>query len=389
MSSGLYYEASYSSLCKDGESVCGDKVEIVKSAGSIMAVLSDGLGSGIKANVLSTLTTRIASYMLKEGSDIDDVVDTIGKTLPICQVRGVAYSTFSIVRLTPDGAGNIVEFDTPDAFLYREGTVTKISTKPRKVAEKQVLEGEFSVKDGDHIFMVSDGVMHAGLGDIMNLGWQWENVAEYLRRTVPKSRGDSAQLSRQLTGVCDQFYAGKPGDDTTAVCIAARQPRITSVAIGPPRKRELDAEMVKKFMLKPGRKVICGGATGNLFARELGANMEIDLSTGGDGIPPMARMRGVDMVTEGIITLTRALDILGSVDSGEMTKGGLVGRDAASLLAKALLDSDRLDFLIGRAENTAHTDGASLVDYRFKGQAIDAVIRMMRALGKDVNVTYY
>jgi len=212
MSQGLFYEASYSSLCKDGESVCGDKVEIVKSAGSVMAVLSDGLGSGIKANVLSTLTTRIASYMLKEGSDIDDVVDTIGKTLPICQVRGVAYSTFSIVRLTPDGLGNIVEFDTPDAFLYREGTVTKISTRPRKVAQKQVLEGEFAVKDGDHIFMVSDGVMHAGLGDVMNLGWQWENVAEYLRRAVPKARGDSAQLKaadRRLRPVLRRQAGGR------------------------------------------------------------------------------------------------------------------------------------------------------------------------------------
>ena len=389
MSSGLYYEASYSSLCKHGETICGDRVEIVKASGSIMAVLSDGLGSGIKANVLSTLTTRIATYMLKEGSGIEDVVDTIGRTLPICQVRGVACSTFSIVRLSEGGVGNIVEYDTPDIFLYREGTVTKISTKKRKVAEKEVLEGSFEVKDGDHLFMVSDGVIHAGLGDVLNLGWQWENVAEYIRKTVPKARGDSAQLSKWLTGVCDQFYGGKPGDDTTVVCIAARQPRMTSVAIGPPSRKELDAELVRKFMGRPGRKIICGGTTGNLFARELGAEMEIDLGTGGDGIPPMAKMKGVDMVTEGIITLTSALDKLGAVDAGEMTKAGMTGRDAASLLAKALLDADRLDFFVGRAKNVAHTDAASLVDYRFKSQAVDAVIRMMRALGKDVSVTYY
>lgn len=389
MSPGLFFEASWSSLCKDGENVCGDKVEITRSPGSLTVVLSDGLGSGVKANVLSTLTTRIASFMLKEGSDIEEVVDTIGRTLPICSVRGVAYSTFSILRLTSDGKGSIVEYDTPDAFLYRVGTVTKVMTSARKVGDKQVLEGSFEVKDGDHIFMVSDGVVHAGLGDVLNLGWQWENVAEYLRKTVPKARGDSSQLARWLTGVCDQFYGGHPGDDTTVVCIAARIPRTASVAIGPPRKREQDAEMVRKFMARPGRKIVCGGATGNLFARELGAEMDVDLSTGGDGIPPMARMRGIDMVTEGIITITRAFDILGAVDAGEITKGGIGGRDAASLLARALIDSDRIDFFVGRAENTAHTDAASLVDFRFKSQAIDALIRMMRALGKEVSVTYY
>ena len=141
MSQGLFYEASYSSLCKDGESVCGDKVEIVKSAGSVMAVLSDGLGSGIKANVLSTLTTRIASYMLKEGSDIDDVVDTIGKTLPICQVRGVAYSTFSIVRLTPDGLGNIVSSIRPTPSFTGRGRSRRSAPDPAKWRRNRSLRG--------------------------------------------------------------------------------------------------------------------------------------------------------------------------------------------------------------------------------------------------------
>ena len=386
---GLYYEASYTSLIKHGESICGDRVEIARAPGSVMVVMSDGLGSGVKANVLSTLTTRIASYMLKEGSSIDDVVDIVGRTLPICQVRGVAYSTFSILQLFEDGRGILVEYDTPDAFLYRAGTVTKVDTEKRKVGDKLILEGEFEVKDGDHIFLVTDGVIHAGLGGILNLGWQWENVAEYLRRTVPKARGDSAQLARWLTGVCDQFYAGKPGDDTTVVCVSARQPRLTSIAIGPPRSKDKDSEMVKRFMQKPGRKAICGGATGNLFARELGAEIDVDLGSGGDGVPPMGSMRGIDLITEGIITLTRALDILGAVDAGEIVKGAISGKDAASMLVKLLLESDRLDFFVGRAENVAHTDGVSLVDYRFKGQAVDALIRMMKALGKEVSVTYY
>lgn len=386
---GLYYEASYTSLIKYGESICGDRVEIARAPGSVMAVMSDGLGSGVKANVLSTLTTRIASYMLKEGSSIDDVVDIVGRTLPICQVRGVAYSTFSILQLFEDGRGILVEYDTPDAFLYRAGTVTKVNTEKRKVGDKLIHEGEFEVKDGDHIFLVTDGVIHAGLGGILNLGWQWENVAEYLRRTVPKARGDSAQLARWLTGVCDQFYAGKPGDDTTVVCVSARQPRLTSIAIGPPRSKDKDSEMVRRFMQKPGRKAICGGATGNIFARELGAEIEVDLVSGGDGVPPMGSMRGIDLITEGIITLTRALDILGAVDAGEIVKGAISGKDAASMLVKLLLESDRLDFFVGRAENVAHTDGTSLVDYRFKGQAVDALIRMMKALGKEVSVTYY
>jgi len=231
----LHVEVANLSIAKHGEELCGDRVEITRNGSGVTVVLSDGLGSGVKANILATLTTTIAASMLRGGAAIEDVVDTIGHTLPICKVRQVAYSTFTILQVDSSGNAYLVQFDNPDAFYVSDGCVGSVDCVQRRVADKVVKEARFRVRSGDHLFLVSDGMIHAGIGGVLNLGWGWPNVADYIRRITQQEKRASV-LAKWMINVCDQFYGGKPGDDATCVAITVREPRHVTAAQRPGRR---------------------------------------------------------------------------------------------------------------------------------------------------------
>ncbi|MCR4425551.1 MAG: serine/threonine-protein phosphatase [Firmicutes bacterium] len=385
----LHVEAAAASLSKHGEQLCGDHVEIARTEDSVIAVLSDGLGSGVKANILAMLTTRIAVTMLKGGAEIDDVVDTITRTLPICQVRKVAYSTFAIVQVFRDGRAYLVEYDTPDAFHVTGGQVRKVETARRTVADKVVREANFTLEPGDHLFLVSDGVIYAGIGGILNLGWQWPNVADYIGRITPRGAQDAALLAGWIVDVCDQFYAGKPGDDASVVVIAVREPRRVTVAVGPPKNPEDDGKMVENLVRAPGKKVVCGGTTGKIVARETGHELQVELESMDRGVPPTAKLHGMDLVTEGIITLSRTLERLSDFQKHGRATGSLGGEDGASRLARILMDADRVDFIVGQAVNPAHQNPDLPISTTLKGQVLDEIRAILEGAGKETSTVYY
>ena len=377
----LHVEVANLSIAKHGEELCGDRVEITRNGGGVTVVLSDGLGSGVKANILATLTTTIAASMLRGGAAIEDVVDTIGHTLPICKVRQVAYSTFTILQVDSSGNAYLVQFDNPDAFYVSDGCVGSVDCVQRRVADKVVKEARFRVRSGDHLFLVSDGMIHAGIGGVLNLGWGWPNVADYIRRITQQEKRASV-LAKWMINVCDQFYGGKPGDDATCVAITVREPRHVTAAVGPPRDPEDDRKMVAKLMGSPGTRVVCGGTTGKIVARETGASLKVDLASMVQGVPPTATVRGVDLVTEGIITLSKALSKLASPEEA-------YGKDGASRLARVLLDADHVEFLVGKAVNPAHQNPNLPISITLKEQVMQDIARILSESGKEVKITYF
>ncbi|TYP55432.1 stage II sporulation protein E [Thermosediminibacter litoriperuensis] len=230
----VFAEVFTKSLTKKGEELCGDSVEVVQSEDGIIAVMADGLGSGVKASILSTLTVRIASTMIKNRASIEEVVKTIINTLPVCRVRQLAYSTFSILEIDDDGKGRLFEFDNPAVIYLRDGRVMGLPCRELKVENRRILEYRFEALPGDKVFLVSDGVIHAGVGGILNLGWQWSNVAEYLQR-LDKRGCFAAEMVDQLIRTCSHLYFDSPGDDTTVVGVGIRKPEPLTVLVGPPR----------------------------------------------------------------------------------------------------------------------------------------------------------
>jgi len=378
----IYYEFGLRQVNKKGEQLCGDSVEFSLNPRSATLVVSDGLGSGVKASILSTLTTRIAGKMLDEGLPLAEVVRTVSETLPICRIRKIAYSTFSMAQLFTDGHAKLADFDSPPPFVICRGEVQRLSREEREIAGKRVRDCSLNLRPGDWLVLVSDGVINAGIGGAYPLGWGWEQVAEYLEGHVHES-ASADDVAAKLARVVGELYGGPPGDDVSIAVVKARKKRVVSILTGPPTNREDDAQVVKALLSSPGRHVVCGGTTANMVARELGREITVDLETGTDAVPPNGRIEGIDLATEGVLTLTKTLEVL---RSDEPTDKLELRVDGASSLAVLLLEADEVRWLVGRALNPAHQDPKLPKDLGLKTQVVQALGEELRRHGREVSI---
>ncbi|EJO5348548.1 SpoIIE family protein phosphatase [Clostridium botulinum] len=385
----LFVEVASHSLNKHGEELCGDMVEIIRLSDCTIIVLADGLGSGVKANILSTLTSKIAATMLKEGANLYDTVDTIVNTLPICKVRNIAYSTFTLIKIYNNGDTYIAEYDSPPIFIIRNNKYLDFAKKEIIIDSKKVLESNIKLKPGDLLTVVSDGVIHAGLGEILNLGWQWDNVKDYLERRSYQNM--SAQfIAKDLLEVCFDLYGGKPGDDTTVVSIGIKKPVYVDLFTGPPKNETKDKYVIDQLMKAKGKKVICGGTAANIVQRELNRELKVNLDLINNELPPTATMEGIDLITEGVLTLSSALDIIKGylnpflkIEENKL----ILGKDGASLLVKLLMECTHLNIWVGSAMNPAHQNPNLPVDLSIKLKLVEELSEHMKKLGKNVIVT--
>jgi hypothetical protein len=388
----IFVEADYLSLNKNNEELCGDKVEIIRTEDFVIVVLADGLGSGVKANILATLTSKIIGTMISMGASIDEAVDTIISTLPVCSERGIAYSTFSILQIFDSGECYLVEFDNPSIIRLRKGRYVDINRQVREINGKVIKESRFSINTEDILVMVSDGAIHAGVGHILNLGWQWENVKEYLERIYRKDIS-AKNISMLLLEVCDNLYAKKPGDDTTVVTIKVRNCLQVNVMIGPPVDKSMDKSIVNRFINENGKKIVCGGTTSQIVSREIKKEITTTLNYFDEQVPPTAKIEGIDLTTEGILTMGKALDYAKKYVSSENTINDFLDlnkQDGASKLAKLLIEeSTSVKFVVGRAINPAHQNPEFPLDLGIKLKLVGEMANCLKQLGKKVTLEYF
>ena len=382
----MHVDTAYRSLFKYGEELCGDNVRITRTEDSVL------WGSGVKANILSTLTSTIISTMLTEGAAMEQAVETIVSTLPICSVRKLAYSTFSVLQIKDTGEAYLAEFDNPACIFIRNGELMELEMTDKEYAGKTVYESRFTVFPGDVLALISDGVVYAGVGSILNFGWTWESVAEWLRKESLKEKS-APRLAAALSQAVKELYMDKPGDDST-VMVARISPRqVVNMFAGPPKNKDDDPKMVRDFMTSSGKKLICGGSSANIVARVLNRSIETSLDYVDPLIPPIATIQGIDLVTEGVLTLSRTVEILQEyldheTDSFYFKK--LDEKNGAAMLAKILLEEcTTLNLFIGTAINPAHQNPGLPSDLSIKLKLIDKLCGLMERLGKRVTKKYY
>ena len=384
MADKLFTEVAYGSMNKAGEELCGDSMSVTRAGDSTIVILSDGLGSGVKAHILASLTVTMASTMLKEGGSIDMVLEALAATLPVCQLRELAYSTFTIAQIHDDGRVYLAEYDNPPAMVGKGRQAKAIERSERQIGERAVSEAFFQAQDGDWLVLVSDGVLHAGIGGVWNLGWGWERVEAYVRKVVAKDYS-AAEVKDDLLTLVKRLYGGKPGDDVSCVVIKIRPPRLLTVMVGPPSCPDDDDLVVNRLLSLDGEKVVCGGTTAQVVARHLDVPLKVELTTMTSDVPPVARLEGVGLCTEGMLTLMKAKRLL--VDA---TPHALrAKRDGASQLARALLMADQIHFLVGRAINPAHQSPDVPPELALKGQMVEDMIDLLEKRNVQVTADYF
>ena len=386
-------DVAWRSLNKYQEELCGDKVEILKTGDSDIVILADGMGSGVKANILATLTSKILGTMLREGAAIESCVETIARTLPVCKVRKVAYATFSILQIFHSGQAYLAEFDNPSCVFIRDGKILDYPYKVREIEGKKIHEYRFQVKKNDCFVLMSDGVIYAGAGSILNMqGWTWEAMAEYTLKCTKKTLSAS-RLAVLLSQACDELYEERPGDDTTVAVARVIERRIVNIFTGPPKDKADDDRLMHEFMHCEGKKVVSGGTSSNIAAHFLGKEIVTRADSADPDVPPVAEIEGIDLVTEGVLTLGKCLKLLKKYANDEFDEEFFDELDAdngASRLAKMLIEEcTELNLFVGTSVNKAHKNSELSFDLSMRMNLVEQLIRIMEQISRNVTVKYY
>ena len=387
----LCADIGYKSINHVGEELCGDHVDIVEeNDNSTVIVLADGLGSGVKASILSTLTSKIISTMMAAGLPIEECVSTIAATLPVCSVRGVAYSTFTIIHLLDNEIAEIIQYDNPHVIVIRDFAVYDYPKTEMNIGGKKIYKSVIRLQENDVFIAMSDGCPHAGMGGKYNFGWKRDDIADYMQALV--AGGYTAKnLSTMLVEECDNLYGHKPGDDTTACVVKIRKREPMNILFGPPSNRDDANRMMALFFSKEGKHIICGGTTSSIASKYLGKPVRVSLNFEKSDLPPIAHIEGVDLVTEGVITMNRVIeyakDYLGD---NLLYEDWNFKRDGASMISRLLFEeATDINFYVGRAINPAHQNPDLPINFNIKMNLVEELSSCLRKMGKRIKVSYF
>ncbi len=429
MLNDICIDIDFSQIYKHGQNIGGDVFLIDRSEGSniLTATLSDGLGSGVKANVLASMTSHMASKMSFSPLELGHSAEIIMDTLPVDKEKGISYSTFTIAKVvfSEDKSFinvDLVEYDNPDSLRFRgsealdwEKEETKLQRKSA-VKDETILTSSFSMSEGDRLIFFSDGVAQSGvsLGNLPSdkerepvyyggavlhkhaaikaaiesekeKEWGSENVktfvADILRR---QPEIDSRSLSRAIVTEAYKRDNYHSNDDITCAVVAIRKPKRTLIVTGAPRNKSSDkrlAEIVKNY---EGKTIVCGGTTSKIIARELGKDIKADRSPSGN-LPPAALLEGVDLVTEGMLTLS---EVAKRLENKTLLKD--MPEDPAKRIISILRESDQFEIIVGTKINDETDDPTTAAQIGVRFPVVDRIRNALeRKYFKEVEVKYY
>lgn len=370
---------------KDGESLCGDQCVVEHAGNSTTIILSDGLGSGVKANILSTLTSTMLTTMLQGNVPLDECVTTVAETLPMCRERKLAYATFTIL-MTEGDTVRLVQYDNPSAIFLKNGAVKRYNYSAHFIQEKELHESRLNMDTGDMVILFSDGVTEAGRGVTTGAGWPISSIEDFVTRNY--SPDISAQrMAAKIMSCVQSLDLDTMEDDATVVVARLRSRCPVNVMVGPPEHKDDDLSTMRLFFAKEGKHVVCGGTTAKAVSEYLGARVRTLPASGTETVPPMSEIQGVDLVTEGVVTINAVLQIIKNYQKDGMYTLELIGqKDGASKLAEMLLeDATEINILFGNAINFAQQAGE--FSFEKKLQLIQEIRDALRIAGKKVKMS--
>ena len=381
MGKDFFIEINSQQRNHDGQRICGDVFlyKYVQEEDRVIAVLSDGMGHGVKANMLATLATTMALNFTREHKDVNRIAEVIMNTLPICSQRKISYATFTIVDIESNGRISVLEYDNPPVIVLRGSNYmdidwTTIKLEKGKHAGKSLRRYTFVPKKEDRLIICSDGVTQSGMGsDEYPFGWERENVIKYATGLIKGDKSISADaLANKIVTMANKNDNYKPQDDISCAVIYFREPRKLLLCTGPPYDREKDRELAKKVEEFKGKVIISGGTTADIIARELNRPVTDNLVFEDPELPPESFIQGIDLVTEGILTLQKVNEILKTYNSSVR-----LGKGPADKIVKLFMESDEIHFIIGTRINIAHQDPTLPVDLEIRRTVVKRIARLL------------
>lgn len=387
----LCADIGYRSINHFGEKLCGDHIDIVEqNDDSKVIVLADGMGSGVKASILSTLTSKIISTMMAEGLPIEECVKTIAATLPVCSVREVAYSTFTIIRIINSESVEIIQYDNPKVLFIRDGKPLDYPEIEMNIDGKTIYKTTIDLLEGDTIAVMSDGCPHAGIGLGYNFGWEMKDISDYLC-SMSVGKFTAKTLSTMLIDEVDKLYGYNPGDDASACVIKIRKREPVNILFGPPSNRDDCNRMMSLFFSKEGKHIVSGGTTASIVSKWLKKPLVPRLSFDKSNIPPIASIEGVDLVTEGVITMNKVVENAKDyLEKNESFEEWGYGTDGASLICRILFEeATDINFYVGKAINPAHQNPDLPINFNIKMNLVQVLSESLTKMGKRIKISYF
>ncbi len=381
MEQDFYIEINSQQRFHDGERICGDVFlyRYIKEEDRVIAVLSDGMGHGVKANILATLTSTMALNFTREHKEVDRIAEIIMNTLPVCSERKIAYATFTILDIESSGKTNILEYDNPSSIILRgnqefDPSWKKVILEKGKHAGQVLKTCTFIPEKEDRIIFCSDGVSQSGMGSVeYPFGWERDNILNYSSRLVTTDSSISANtLAAKIVTMAHKNDAYKPKDDISCAVIYFREPRKLLISTGPPYEKDKDKELASKIKNYEGKVIICGGTTADIVARELNRKIIDELIFEDPELPPESFLEGIDLVTEGILTLQKVNEILKTFNNSVH-----LGKGPADKIVKLLMESDEIHFIIGTRINIAHQDPNLPVELEIRRTVVKRIARLL------------
>lgn len=365
-----------------GEIACGDvfQSDRTREEGRTILVLSDGIGHGIKACVLATLTATMAVKYAKFHTKPEVAARIIMDALPKSSDGKERYATFTIIELEPDGKVRIINYDNPPLLIIRNGKPFQpkgyeLPVRGEENLGKLLRCREFTATKEDRIIFMSDGVPQSGLGNNRYpTGWGMEKIEDFILNQINRMPDISAtKLARKIINqaIMNDNFSVK--DDTTTGVIYFREPRKFMLITGPPFYKIKDYDFVGRIVGFEGKKIICGGTTAEIIAREL--NLEVEIQHGrkeANALPPKAKMEGFELVSEGILTLGKVEEILENYESDTRLEDS-----PPEEIVKLLLQHDVIDIIVGTRINWAHQDPEQPLELELRKFVVKRIVKIL------------
>jgi len=390
----FYIEVNCQQKCHGEARVCGDVFisRRIQEEGRIIVVLSDGMGHGIKANMLGTLTATLAVNFTQEHKSVQKITEIIMKTLPVDSQKHMNYSTFTIVEIDVEGEVRILEYENPKTLILRGAHLFEpewncVVLEGDKNIGREVLTTAFRPQKEDRIVFCSDGVTQSGLGsERLKMGWGLENLQRFVEDAI-REEGDisAVKLGSRVVNKANQNDNFHPLDDISCGVIYFRDPRKLMIFSGPPQDPGNDPMFTDLLRQFEGKKIVCGATTGDMVAREWGEEI-IDTKVMHDPeLPPVSHMNGVDLITEGILTLSKVSELLKKYNNNYV-----LGKGPADEIIRFILDSDEIHFLVGTNINVAHQDPTLPVELELRRTVVHRIARTLEEkFLKEVTMRFF